>query len=207
MSHKKLGRIYDDIEQDPAFENLRVGKAKLVQGEGDNPIAMLIGEAPGAQEAMHGRPFVGASGIMLRRFMYLVGLNSADPGAVLNCWITNVVKYRPLRNRTPSLKEVEASRWYLRREWRAIGRPKLIVPIGATALSAVVGRPASVTHHAGKPFTRTVRFTETDVVVFPMLHPAFGLRNEGARPIMQEHWEKLGEWIDSNLRSDSGARS
>lgn len=209
INHEKLDKVYEDIRNDVAFNHLRQDfrNNPLVPGEGDNPIAMLIGEAPGAYEAVRKRPFVGPAGIVLRQLMSIAGLyatgvaNKTDWAAtewLPNCWLTNVVKYRPLRNRTPSLEEIKDSRAYLTAEWRAIGSPDIVITIGATALTAITGRQQSVVAKAGQMFSNYKSEREPQaIVVWPMIHPAFALRNERIRPIVESHWNKLGEWLEN----------
>src|SRR5688500_16998698 len=84
-----------------------------VAGEGDNPEAFIIGEAPGAQEEAQQRPFVGPAGVVMRDLMAIAGLYAHIPRdgkpkvinnrhGLENCWLTNVVKFRPPRNRKPT---------------------------------------------------------------------------------------------------------
>lgn len=172
---------------------------KHVTGEGNerNPIAMLIGEAPGAQEEIKGRPFVGKSGLVLRDLMKIAGLwlDNAEcaPLDLANAWLTNVVKFRPPGNRTPTEPEIRAFRRLLKTEWRLIGRPSLIIPIGAVALRAITGRWVSITRASGK--CQTVTGSQGTLMhVWPMLHPAYGLRNPALRPVMERDWQRLAKW-------------
>lgn len=200
-----LAKLYEDIRDDPSFEVLRQPGIVLVPGIGpDVPKVMAVGEAPGATENAVGRPFCGASGRVLQQLMNLAGLaeqtghlrwrSDRDVDGVSispNTWITNVIKYRPPGNRTPTPYEIEKAKPYLRREWQLIGRPEVLVAVGAVAWLAI-GRPelGGITRVAGNPVD--VGRTRT---VWPMLHPAFGMRNERARPTMEEHWVRFGQWL------------
>lgn len=175
-----------------------------VPGEGGNPIAMIIGEAPGAQEEIKHRPFVGRAGIVLRGLMALAGLFATKQRAYEskeefepNCWLTNVVKFRPPRNRTPTKQEIEVARYGLSMEWRAIGKPTLIIPVGGVALHAVFGtNKMSIIKESGKQFTR--RTTKGSVyTVWPMLHPSYVLRSNSTslQRIVEKEWDELGRWI------------
>jgi uracil-DNA glycosylase len=209
VNWETLEDLYEEIRRDVSFAHLRKGKNRLVPGEGDNPQVMLIGEAPGAQEAMKLRPFVGPSGVMLRRLMDLAGLWSTPKWShghpdfpettgetSPNCWLTNVVKYRPPKNRTPLWTEIQDARPYLRREWEAIGCPSVIVAIGSAAFTAVVGRKRGILQRAGNPFSYSRgNKNPNTIVVWPMIHPGYGLRNEHIRPKMEEHWSTLGNWL------------
>lgn len=202
----KLDALYTEIAEDVSFSHLRKGNNRLVPGEGDgNPYVMIIGEAPGATEALRGRPFVGAAGRVLRQLMYYVGLNSYDDHAEKNCWVTNVVKYRPTinstKNRTPTPQEIKDFRPYLRREWRYIGSPQIIITIGAVPLTAILGRKLSIHMRAGKQFDNyNSERTPQIITVWPMYHTAYGLRNEAIRGDIEHHWKRLGEWLDNHPR-------
>lgn len=198
----------DDIRasqmQDPAFSKL--GDI-YVPGEGaDDPVAFVIGEAPGATEVMKHRPFVGPAGQAQRDLMAIARLHTEDWQdderklyGVANCWLTNVVKfYPPNRNgsRKPLPNEISAARRYLRREWVAVGRPSLIIPVGGVALHAVTGRPTSILRAAGKCHYTTSREGEK-LFVWPMVHPSFGLRTPAVRGLIERDWESLAQWMTS----------
>jgi DNA polymerase len=110
-----------------------------------------------------------------------------------NAFITNVVKYRPPGNRTPTIREILMGAEALRKEWMAIGRPRLIVCVGATARTALTPvelrlRPGQLAAlHDGKTF------------VYAQYHPAWGMRNgPKGRNLMEEQWEAMGKWIQEN---------
>ena len=213
INRNGLINLHEEIRSDPAFEHLRAGKQPLIPGEGDKPIAFIIGEAPGAVEVMKGRPFVGPAGEVMRELMDIAGLwatpqwsRGSDKfpettGEILpNCWLTNVIKYRPPMNRTPTLPEIKASRKYIRREWELVGRPKMIIPVGAVALTCVMGKPMSILKHAGIAEFKTTRPTLKNpfpeaITVWPMIHPSYALRNKEMQPTLEQQWEKLGEWL------------
>jgi uracil-DNA glycosylase family 4 len=200
----------DVVEQGAIGKRIALGTTlseRYVGGEGDNPEAFIIGEAPGADEDVKGRPFIGRAGIVLRQLMELANLysehRSLETGAP-NCWLTNVVKFRPLpRNRTPVWEEIQAFRPLLKQEWVAVGKPRLIIPVGGVALSAVLGHQrTSILRAAGKchwyrahyGHADTLRFTE--LAVWPMVHPSFALRQKQDRlkELLEQDWERLGEW-------------
>jgi uracil-DNA glycosylase family 4 len=167
-----------------------------VGGEGQaHTKVMIIGEAPGAEEAVRGRPFVGPSGYVLRQLMNGAGLMASNHGNVRsNCWLTNVCKFRPPNNRKPTEFEIKQLRPLLRYEWQAIGRPKIIIPVGSTALFAVVGERWSILRVAGQLWTIHSARSNMDFSVWPMVHPAFALRNKEARPLLERDWDALIKW-------------
>lgn len=184
--------LYEAIRNDPNFDDLRRGRNPLVPGEGIQPApVMIVGEAPGADEVMALRPFVGASGRVLRQLMDIAGLSSTR---LPNCWLTNAVKYRPPRNRTPTLVELMHSRPYLLAEWNLLGKPRVIVAVGAPALTAIRGQQTPISKYAGKPLR-----SQNDRILWPMYHPAFGLRgSDQLRATIESHWEALAEWLNEN---------
>jgi|SRR5882762_275659 len=179
-----------------------------VPGEGnlDNPLAMIIGEAPGAQEEIKQRPFVGPAGQVLRDLMAAAELftGTTPHFGDANCWLTNVVKFRPPGNRTPTLGEIRVFRTYLHTEWTLIGKPSVIIPVGGTALYAVLGKKVSILKTAGRPHKVHSRRSKQDFYVWPMIHPAFGLRNKAVQPLMERDWGKLGEWLLTEMTSPIG---
>ncbi len=187
-----LDRIAERQREDPAFAEL---SAAYVAGEGpENPWVFVLGEAPGGVEDTRRSPFRGPAGIVLRQLIASVGLS--DEG---DCWITNVVKFRPPSNKTPNDKLIEAARPYLRREWRAVGQPKIIIAVGGVALRALFGtkRRISILKVAGKH----IRIKGLDI--WPMVHPSFGIRNPAIVPVLERDWDKLAEWLRAqNKRAD-----
>lgn len=167
--------------------------SNYVPGEGPDELpvaAFIVGSAPGAQEDVRKRPFVGPSGLLLRQLINIGGLNPAQ------CWITNAVKFRPPQNRKPTLEEIQAFRRTLIDEWHLVGKPKLIIPVGNGALSAILGKPTAVLRMAGKAMHRN-----HGVIVYPMIHPGFALKdeNKGARDLIERDWERLKTWKQSHM--------
>jgi uracil-DNA glycosylase len=182
-----LADVYDAYRGDPAFDHLRTDGIVLVPGEGSSrPNVLIVGEAPGATENTLRRPFVGASGRVLRSLI----TDSAGLGAE-DYFITNTVKYRPPGNRTPYPEEISASVTYLRQEWSALGRPRILVAVGGVAIQALIPTlTGGVLRNAGRAFVLNGA-TES----WPMIHPSYGLRNPNARPDMEKHWAALGERV------------
>lgn len=205
-----LDAIYEDMRRDKGFRHLK--PSRLVPGEGSetSSIAFIVGEAPGAKEDLILRPFVGDAGEILRQLMDSAGLHSYfSEGSQYrpNCWLTNVLKYRPPANRTPTWDEIQVCRPYLRREWHAVYRPRLIIPVGGVAFTAVMGVQLSILKYAGQGIikqSRTGPRWRTELAVWPMIHPAYALRNKAAQPTVEAHWAKLGEWLDHNQGQITG---
>lgn len=202
---RSLDEIYEEYAADPNFAHLRLPSTRLVPGTGSSSASFfLVGEAPGATENTQGRPFCGSAGRVLDQLMHLAGIRvgwtgkqtglrvipGCAEGIPPNAFITNVVKYRPPNNRTPSRDEIERSRPYLIAEYNAVGNPDVLIGLGSVAKTALGGPAEPISKIAGKPVPlRGGRF------LWPMYRPSFGLRNPVMRPVMETHWLALGEWI------------
>jgi len=139
---------------------------QVVPGVGDVRAQwMLIGEAPGAEEDARGEPFVGQAGKLLDNMLAALGMNRRD-----NVYIANVLKCRPPGNRTPVPVEVDACRPYLERQIALI-QPKLILALGKSAASLLLGTDASIASLRGR--VHRVR----DIPLVVTYHPAYLLRS------------------------------
>lgn len=141
------------------------GSRRIIFGEG-NPDAriLFIGEAPGAQEDIEGRPFVGRSGKLLNNILQLAHVKRED------VFITNIVKCRPPNNRRPLPKEMENSKDLLIKQIKII-QPSIICTLGSAALEGLLSNPVRISQVRGKA-QEWLGFT-----VIPTYHPAYILRN------------------------------
>lgn len=137
---------------------------------------LFVGEGPGADEDELGDPFVGQAGKLLDSMLAAIGLARGR-----EAYIANVVKCRPPGNRTPTPEESLACAPFLDRQIELIG-PKLIVALGKTAATRLLGTEASLASLRG----RTHRYRGTPVVV--TYHPAYLLRT---LPEKAKAWEDL----------------
>ena len=137
-----------------------------------NPDAqvMVIGEAPGASEDAQGLPFVGRSGQLLDQLLMQAGLSSDR-----DLFITNVVKCRPPDNRKPSAKELSACRPWIE-EQIAIVDPAVVILVGATAVSAMLGLKQAMRSLRG------VWIKQDQRSWLPIFHPSYLLRNPSRDP-------------------------
>lgn len=150
--------------------NLRFTAKQLVFGDG-NPKAdlMLVGEAPGRDEDIEGRPFVGRSGRLLDRILAAIG---RDRG---NAYIANVVPWRPPGNRTPTPLETEICRPFIERQIELVN-PKVLVTLGGPSSKILLGATEGVLRLRGKWKTHETR-SGVAIHAMPTLHPAYLLRN------------------------------
>jgi DNA polymerase len=150
---------------------------KSVPGVGDRAAEWLfIGEAPGAEEDARGEPFVGQAGRLLDNMLAALGMNRQR-----NVYIANVLKCRPPNNRTPEPGEADACRPYLERQVTLL-RPKLIVALGKSAASLLLGTDATIASLRG----RVHKYRGVPLIV--TYHPAYLLRN---LPDKAKAWEDL----------------
>jgi len=181
----RLLDVYAEAADDPRWRHLRRTGINFVPGDGpesaEEAKVMLVGEAPGAQENGQCRPFVGPSGRVLNDLLEGIGLQRR------NCFVTNVVKFRPPGNRTPTGSEVLRALDTLRAEWSVI-QPVLTIAVGAPAQLALNQR--GMPHGRLRPFGRQEGHWVTSVY-----HPAFGLRKKQAQVWIENEWELLGEEI------------
>jgi DNA polymerase len=153
-----------------AAEPLVPGATQAVLGDGpDHPEIAFVGEQPGDQEDLQGRPFVGPAGQLLRELMREAGI---DPGKV---YLTNAVKHfkfvaRGKRriHQKPTTGEVKHYRWWLEQELKLVA-PRLVVALGGTAARALSGKPISVMRYRGEAQLGPYRG-------FITVHPSYLLR-------------------------------
>jgi len=148
----------------------------VVFGEGDpHAKLMFIGEGPGYDEDMQGRPFVGKAGKLLDKMIAAMQFKREE------VYIGNVVKCRPPGNRVPSPDEAAACIGYLRRQIELI-HPEVIVLLGATAVNFLLGRREGITRLRGK------WLSYNGIPVMPTFHPAYLLRQPSGK---REAWADL----------------
>jgi uracil-DNA glycosylase len=165
----------------------------FARGTGSSGIC-FVGEGPGADEDAQGLPFVGAAGQLLDRMIAAMGLERDE------VYVCNVVKCRPPENRKPEPEEMAACLPYLEEQLQLIG-PQVVVALGATAVQGLLGTLAmteGITRLRGKWQT-----FGGQLPVMPTFHPAYLLRNPGAK---REVWEDLQEVLRRVGRSLPGRR-
>lgn len=155
---------------------LHEGRTNLVFGDG-NPKArlMFVGEGPGRDEDMQGKPFVGRSGKLLTKIIEAMGLKRED------VYIGNVVKCRPPNNRAPEQNEMDTCEQFLFKQIRFI-KPEVIVCLGATAAKSILKTKASLGSLRGKFHM----YSGSKLMV--TYHPAALLRNPNFK---KPAWEDM----------------
>jgi len=154
-------------------------RTNAVPGEGNFAAElMFIGEGPGRDEDLQGRPFVGRAGQLLRKIIAAMTFREDE------VYIANMVKCRPPENRVPHHEEIEACSPYLLRQIELI-RPRVIVTLGKTPTDYFVPGREGMTARRG-------RFGEyRGIPVMPTFHPSYLVRNEGNRELKRMVWEDM----------------
>ena len=156
----------------------------LVFGDGntDHPPLMLIGEAPGEQETILHRPFVGKAGKNLDEFLKLMRMERQ------NIYVSNVVKFRPtsvgptgrMRNRAPTKQEIADFLPYLLREIKLVS-PFALVTLGNVPLQALMGDRANIGQMHGAWHT-----AQNGLPLFALYHPAAIIYRRDLRPVYEQ---------------------
>ncbi len=167
---------------------LKKNGTNIVFSDG-NPKAkiMFIGEGPGQNEDQEGLPFVGRAGALLDKMLASINLDRK------NVYITNVVNYRPPRNRRPTEEEINRYLPYLKKHIEIIN-PKILVLLGSTALNALISNANVISKARGKWIEKQFGTCKTSVIV--TFHPAFLMRQPG---------QKKFAWVDLKMIRDKKA--
>lgn len=205
----RLEALRARYEQDAPHQHFNTSFTSIVFGEG-SPTAdlMFVGEAPGEQEDITGRPFVGRAGLLLEKMIVAMGFSRQS------VYICNVLKTRPPNNATPTSEEARLCAPYLLEQIRIIA-PKVIVTLGLPASHLLLGTTSSMRSlrgqwHAFPPASSASGLVGDQemgeypcVQVMPTYHPAYLLRSyteENRRKV----WSDL-QMVMERLRSDSDA--
>ena len=181
LKNDSLEKIAVEVIGCPLCKLSRTRK-NAVPGEGQvSANLMFIGEAPGKNEDLKGRPFVGAAGRILDQAMQKAGIERS------NVFITNVVKCRPPNNRVPEDDERTACRPYLQRQISLVS-PKIICILGSTAYTSILGGK-SITASRGKIIVHEGQR------YFLTVHPAAAIYNRSLHAIFEEDLLKLSKEI------------
>ncbi len=155
------------------------GKGKLVPGEGSsNADVIFVGEAPGKQEVITGRPFIGRAGKVLRELIASMGLATED------VFITSAVKYLPKNYVTPKQFDIEHGRTHLYKQLKVI-KPKVIVLLGNVAAQSVLNQKFYIAKQHGE------FISQDGLLYFISYHPAAPLYSPKLREVIFKDFKKL----------------
>ncbi len=192
---KRIEREVDNLTNSPLYKLRQKEGYHPVVGKG-NPDAriMLIGEAPGKQEAMRGEPFVGAAGRLLDQMLASVGLRRDQ------IYITNILKDRPPENRAPQKEEIKLYTPFLRRQINII-QPRVIVTLGRFAMEFILQefnmpqKGQSITELHGQPLPATAPYGPISVI--PLFHPAVAFYRRDQKEILENDFLVLREQMET----------
>jgi len=139
---------------------------------------MVIGEAPGRDEDIGGKPFIGRAGNLLDKMLGAIGLDESS------AYITNVVNWRPPKNRNPRPEEIELCRPLINRHIELFD-PRLILIVGGVSLSAMTGI-SGIMKNRGQ--WQVINIAGKDIPALPIYHPAFLLRQP---ELKKDAWRDL----------------
>jgi len=199
-SEAKLRRIAGEIEACTRCPLSRT-RTKPVPGEGSpNAKVMFVGEGPGRNEDIEGRPFVGRAGDLLNELLALIKLNRES------VHVTNIVKCRPTtasqpaeqqphkaKDRRPTSEEIDACTPYLERQIDLI-QPNIICTLGDTATRFILERYRLKAGNISKLHGRI--YTAGNLKIVPMYHPAAALHTAQLKATMQRDFRKLAELLE-----------
>ncbi|CAA9433114.1 MAG: Uracil-DNA glycosylase, family 4 [uncultured Rubrobacteraceae bacterium] len=160
-------------------------RTRVVFGEGPlNAELVIVGEAPGFNEDKEGKPFRGASGMLLDRLLASVGLEREE------VYLTTLLKCRPPDDRSPKPAEINACRPYLLAQLSAID-PKVVVALGDLASRSLTGRKEAVSRIRGRVIPLDGRY------VFPTLSLSRALYTPADRALLVSDFSRLPELLTS----------
>ena len=149
---------------------------------------MMIGEAPGRDEDLQGKPFVGRAGQLLDRMLKAIGLDETS------VYITNTIYWRPPGNRTPTPQEIEACAPFLARQIELLS-PQVMVLLGGAAAKSILGVTEGIMRLRGK--WKIYQCGGRDIPALATLHPAYLLRNPAHKRYAWRDLLMLKERLDA----------
>ncbi|MDL1956441.1 MAG: uracil-DNA glycosylase [Candidatus Desulfofervidus auxilii] len=180
-SLRKIKEELGECKRCPLWEN----RHHIVFGEGPaNARLVIVGEAPGEEEDLQGKPFVGAAGELLTKMLKAINLSREE------VYITNIVKCRPPNNRNPRPKEIEKCKPFLLKQLETI-HPKVICTLGSIAAQTLLETKTSISLLRGKIYIWH------GIKLIPTFHPAYLLRNPRQKKFV---WEDL-KLLEKTLKS------
>ena len=192
ISNETLEDIWRDIGECTRC-GLCSGRTQVVNTHGNHKARlMFVGEAPGADEDVQGKPFVGRTGQLLTKMIEAMGMKREE------VIIGNVNRCRPPGNRQPTLEEAAICRPFLFREIATV-RPEVIVVMGNTALRNLLEIKAGISSVRG-------RFHDYHgIPVMPTFHPAYLLRDPSKKRETWDDLKKVMERLDQTSRAAAKA--
>jgi len=174
--------------------NLKKMATNTVFSDGNpNSKIMVIGEAPGNHEDLQGIPFCGDSGAMLNEMLMSINLHRQK-----DFYITNVIFWRPPGNRRPTDEELAICRPFFERHIELFA-PKVIILVGATAMSSILGVSDPITKVRGQILDYDAKFLSTPTKIFTIFHPSFLMRQPMKKKLVWQDMLTLEKFIKNNF--------
>ncbi len=192
---EKLKAIRDEIlalKESPLYSYRVENNYFPVIGEGDHDAhIMIIGEAPGKNEALTAKPFCGAAGKILDELLAKIGIDRKT------VYVTNIVKDRPPENRDPTPEEIELYSPYLDRQIDII-QPKVIATLGRFSMTYIIQKfdplwNESISQAHGKEIR--VQASYGEITILPLYHPAATIYNRQLRDVFFGDGEILKKYL------------
>ena len=192
-----LEEIHAALDAMHAFPLRRTAAHTVFTDGNPNARVMLIGEAPGREEDMQGKPFVGRAGQLLDRMLAAIRLSRHNEGEWDSVLITNVLFWRPPGNRKPTEAELAFCEPWVKRAI-ALVKPAVIVCLGGTPTQRLTQDPAGILRQRGKWRNLGIEGLDAPVPMLPMLHPAYLLRQPAQKRLAWRDLLALRDFIDEH---------
>jgi uracil-DNA glycosylase len=165
-------RLQRGLRSTPACGLKATAKNLCLYRGAEQASLMIVGEAPGREEDMEGKPFVGRAGQLLDKMLASIGMDETS------VHITNIVYWRPPGNRTPTPQEALACRPFLERQM-ALVKPKVVLALGGGAAKHLFDVADGIMRIRGK--WRDIEMGGHQAKAMASLHPAYLLRTPAAK--------------------------
>ena len=186
-SLKKLRELKNKIKSIEDCELKKFAKNLVFSDGNPNSKIMIVGEGPGEKEDIQGKPFVGEAGMLLNRMLNAIKIKRED------IYITNVVNYRPPKNRKPEISEINRYSVFLR-EHISIINPKMLILMGSTAMEALFGQKFKISKERGK--WKEIIINQKTFLTILTFHPAYLLRQPDQKKFSWEDLKNIRNKID-----------
>ncbi len=186
-SLKKLRELKNKIKSIEDCELKKFAKNLVFSDGNPNSKIMIVGEGPGEKEDIQGKPFVGEAGMLLNRMLNAIKIKRED------IYITNVVNYRPPKNRKPEISEINRYSVFLR-EHISIINPKMLILMGSSAMEALFGQKFKISKERGK--WKEIIINQKTFLTILTFHPAYLLRQPDQKKFSWEDLKNIRNKID-----------
>jgi len=179
-------------------------RKQVVFSRGDERSTLVfVGEAPGADEDAHGKPFVGDSGALLDKMIAKMRAYAAEIGVAFpeQPYICNVLKCRPPGNKLLNDgSDIEACSQWLWQQLRLLPNIRVIVALGRVAAQTLLEEDTAISRLRGKSRETTLTLsdgTPKDLIIVPTWHPSYLLRQPNNKQPRQESWSDLQRAVEA----------